>query len=220
MSDAWPWDSRPMVILGQNQTGKTVLARQIHDQTHRVTVWLNASGQDRVESVPGKTVQSVRGQRNSLESALRAGHSRMELVTTDRETTIPKLKSWLFDKSDKSGRDAPLQVVLDESHEVAPNTQAKDEPSRDAVRRLASAGAKRNIKLVLLSQQPTRLDKTTVRESKIRVVYPMSAESQKDFSDYGFDFDQVLSNPDYCGVVHASTGEVIEKRVKASADYA
>lgn len=220
MSDAWPWDSRPMVILGQNQTGKTVLARQIHDQTQRVTVWLNASGQDRVESVPGETVQSVRGERNSLESALRAGHSRMELVTNDRETTMPTLKSWLFDKSEKSGRDAPLQVVIDEGHLVAPNTQSQDQPSRDAVRRIASAGAKRNIKLVLLSQQPTRLDKSTVRESKIRVVYPMSSESQRDFAEYGFDFDRVLDNPDYCGVVHASTGEIIEGKVKASADYA
>jgi hypothetical protein len=47
----------------------------------------------------------------------------------------------------------------------------------------------------------------------------MSHESQRQFSQYGFDFEQIIDNPDYCGVCHAATGKVIDPQVQAHERY-
>jgi DNA helicase HerA-like ATPase len=126
----------------------------------------------------------------------------------------------MFRKAERANREFPMMLVIDEAHELAPQSRKDGIPHRDAVRQLMKQGVKRNIKTVLISQQPVSLDKESVREAEYRLVFEMSHEAMRDFSKYGFDEQQIRENPKWTGVLHRATGEVIEPRVRAAEGYA
>jgi sugar phosphate isomerase/epimerase len=205
------------VHLGATQTGKTSTARELHATTSRVSIWVNERGDNRVPNVAGVEARSLEGVRR----AFARDEYRINYLPADRNDAVPELRAWLWDVADRTNRKLPVQVVVDEVDRVAPQSGEKygNAPARDAVRDFTSEGVKRNVKFVGITQHPQGYDKEALRNSRYRLVWPMSAEAQRSVSNYGFDFGAVRDAAEYAGVVHHMSGEVVGT-VKAEARYA
>lgn len=207
-----------MVVLGKTQTGKTSICRELQDTSPRVSVWLNPTGDDRVEDVPGRTVQSLDG----LQRAFANNDYAIEWLSHDRRRDIVQLQKFLWGVAERTDRQLPMQVIVDEVQDVAPQTGAEDVPHRDAVRRLAKRGVKRNIKSVNITQDPTAMDKQTLRQAEYRLIFEMSHENRTSsvVRRMGLDWDAVDAGDRYTGALHDDSGAVLDEAVKAQEKYA
>jgi hypothetical protein len=81
---------------------------------------------------------------------------------------------------------------------------------------------KRNIKLVSITQDPTAMDKQTLRQSEYRLIFPMTNENRTSsvVKRMGLDWSAVDAGDRYTGTLHDDTGAVLEEQVKAEARYA
>jgi hypothetical protein len=216
-----PWtDGYNMAILGKTQTGKTSVARELQATSPRVSVWLNEAGIDRVDDVPGYTVQSIDG----LRKAFANDEYAIEWVSHDRQRDILELQKFLFGVADRSERELMMQVIVDEVQDVAPQDATSDDMEAvEAVRRFCKRGVKRNIKFVAITQDPTAYDKQALRQSEYRLIFDMANENRKSsvLRKMGFDWAAVDATPDrYTGVLHDDSGTVLKETVKAEAEYA
>lgn len=216
MSDHWALDSGSVAVLGRTQTGKTTSSREMHAETSRVSIWLNRRGTDRVGNVAGKRVRSIKG----LESGFASNTYRYNFLSSDPEQDVVTLQEWLWEVAHRADRELPLQLVVDEAHHLAPQSQKKDLASRDAIRKMAKEGMKRNIKLILITQDPVAMDKQTLRQSEYRLIFEMSTEAQHHTREYGFDFERLSETDKHTGVLHRADGEVLDGAVKARSKYA
>lgn len=214
----WMVDAFNVTILGRTQTGKTSCARELHATTPRVSIWVNEQGDGRVPNVKSddQPVRSIEG----IEGALADDEWHIEFLSRNRDADLPKIQRYLWRKADRANRQLPVQLVVDEAHRVAPQSQKDDLPARDAVRRLAKEGNKRNIKTVLVTQDPVSMDKQTLRQAEYRVVFEMSAEQRDAVSRYGFNWDAVESGDRFTGAVHDAAGTVLDDSVKAAEMFA
>ena len=216
-----PWtDGYNMVVLGGTQTGKTSAMRELHHTSDRVSIWLNAAGKDRVEDIPGYTVQSV----DDVQKAFAEDRYAIELLSRDRQADLVELREWLWAVADRTDRRLPMQLIVDEAQDVAPQSGKAfgNFPSRDDMRRLAKKGVKRNIKSIAITQDPTALDKQALRQTEYRLVFRMAVEARQSsaVSPMGFDWDAVDAGDRYTGALFDQTGEVLDDDVKAEARYA
>lgn len=222
--DHWATDSYNLIILGKSQTGKTSVAREVHhtvprSEEPRVSIWLNEAGRDRVGNVSGKVCRRLTG-KNSVAEAFHNGEWTIEFVSDNRDRDIVALRKWLWDVADRADRQLPVTVITDEIHRIAPQSNTRDDPPRDAVRRFAKEGMKRNIKFVAITQSPISYDKESLRQAEYRLVFDMSAENQSAVSDYGFSFDVVGESDRHTAALHDASGNVLEPAVKADEQYA
>jgi hypothetical protein len=206
-----------LAVLGATQTGKTSFCRELHAETPRVSIWVNERGEHRVPNVDGVEARTL----GAVKEAFAADEWRVEFLPADRREAIVELRAWLWAVAERTGRQLPVQVVVDEVDRVAEQSGEKygNNPPRDAVRDFTSEGVKRNIKFVGITQDPTTYDKKSLRQSRYRAVWPMSAENKDAVSKYGFDFGRIESAPQYTGVLHYMSGRVVGD-VKAAARYA
>lgn len=206
-----------LAALGATQTGKTSFARELHATTPRVSIWVNERGKHRVPDVDGAVARDL----DEVRAALANDEMRVEYLPADRNDAVVELQSWLWEVADRADRALPMQVVVDEVDRVAPQSQKQygNLPPRDAVRDFTSEGVKRGIKFVGITQDPASYDKRALRQSRYRAVWEMSAEQQRAVDGYGFDFSRIRDAPEYAGVMHYHTGEVVGE-VKAGARYA
>jgi len=218
-----PWtDGLNMLVLGKTQTGKTSLCRELHDTSPRLSVWLNATGADRVEDVPGRTVRSL----SALQDALRDDCWAIEWVSDDRRRDYPRLQRLQFELADATDRSLRQQTIVDEAHELAPTgRQSQDSQlydSQQTARRFAKRGVKRGIKHVAVTQDPTAMDSQTMRQSEHRVVFDMTSENRKSsvLKRMGFDWDAVDAGDRFTGVLFDDSGQIEERAVKAQEEYA
>lgn len=212
----WTIDSYNVTTLGKNQTGKTSVHREMHAETPRLSIWLNEAGSDRVENVDGKVARSLA----DVKRAIANGEWTIEFVSDDRARDVVALRKWLWKYEERADRQVPIQVTADEIHRLAPQSNEKNDPPRDAVRRFGKEGVKRNIKFAGITQDPAAFDAQSLRQSEYRVVFDMSAEQQHALSEYGFDFDTVEESDRHTAALHDASGRVLEKRVKAAPEYA
>lgn len=214
-----PWtNGYNLVALGRTQTGKTSAVRELQATTPRVSVWLNATGKDRVDDVPGVTVRTL----DELREAFADDEYAIEWVSDDRRRDIVRLQDFLWSVADNADRRLPMQVVVDEIQEVAPQSNKDDFPARDAARRFVKRGVKRNIKFVAITQDPTAMDKQTLRQSDYRLVFEMTAENRQSsvVSMMDFDWEAIDEGDRYTGTLHGAKGDVLKRSVKAEAEYA
>lgn len=214
--DHWTIDSFNMGVLGMNQTAKTTTVKQIHAETPRVSIWLNKAGDEREPGIAGKVCRSLA----DVKRAFASDEWTIEWVSKNRERDIQRLRAWLWEVSDRADRQLPIQVIADEIHELAQQSNEKNDPPRDACRKFGKQGVKRNIKFIGITQDPVSVDKVWLRQCEYRLVFRMSAEQQSAVSDYGFDFDAIGETDRYTGVVHEADGNVINRAVKADKQYA
>lgn len=212
----WTTDAGHIFILGRTQTGKTTLAREIHAENNRVSIWLNEPGDDRVSNVSGKRVRSLRG----LESGMANNQYKYNYIAQDRIAAIRELQRWAWRKAERTDRNFRMQIVVDELHRLAPQSGKDTLPGRDEIRQLAKEGMKRNVKLVGITQDPVAMDKQTLRQREYLAVYGLSAEQANYISDYGVDPEKVHSQEQYAGVVYHASGRVEAEGVKAQKKYA
>jgi hypothetical protein len=216
-----PWtDGYNMAILGKTQTGKTSIARELHDTTPRVSIWVNEPGKKRVDDVAGPTARSLA----QVRKAFANNEYAIDYVPDDRNAAIVELQEFLWNVADQTNRRLQSQVIVDEVDRVAPQTGEKygNNPSRDAVRDFTSEGVKRGVKFVGITQDPTKYDKQALRQSEYRLIFDMSNENRTSsvVSRMGLNFETVDESDRYTGVLHDDAGQVLEESVKAEAHYA
>lgn len=206
-----------LAVLGATQTGKTSFARELHAETSRVSIWVNERGKHRVPNVEGRSAETL----SAVKRMFADDRYRIEYLPSDRRAAIPALQSWLWDVAERTNRKLPVQVVVDEVDRVAEQSGEKygNNAPRDAVRDFTSEGVKRNVKFVGITQDPTTYDKKALRQSRYRAVWPMSAENRRSLSGYGFDWDRIDESPQYAGVLHHMSGNIVGT-VKAEERYA
>lgn len=212
----WTIDSFNLGVLGMNQTGKTTSVKELHVETPRISIWLNGAGDDREGGVAGTVCRSF----DAVKRAVAADKTTIEWVSKDRARDVQRLRAWLWDLAERANRQLPIQVVVDEIHELAPESNERSDPPRDAIRKFGKQGVKRNIKFVGITQDPVSVDKQWLRQCEYRLVFRMSAEQQTAVSDFGFDFDAISATDRHTGAVHGADGTVLDAEVKASAQYA
>lgn len=216
---SWHSDRESCVIAGRTGSGKSTAAREIHAENKRISIWLNEKGVDREPGVSGKRVRSTKG----LESGLADGKRKFNWLSSDRESDVQKIREWLWRKSkiaeQRGVETPPFQVIIDEAHRVAPQTNKNDLPSRDAVRRLMREGRSRGVKTMLLSQQIQSLDKQSIRERGYLVAFELSTEQQRYLRDYGVSVDELQELPEYSSIVYKADGNVAARSVKAKSKY-
>jgi DNA-binding ferritin-like protein (Dps family) len=210
-------DAHNLAVLGATQTGKTSFARELHDRTPRVSIWVNERGDHRVPNVAGVEARTLQG----VKEAFANDEWRVNYLPADRREAIVELQEWLWTVADRVDRQLPMQVVVDEVDRVAEQSGKSygNLPARDAVRDFTSEGVKRGVKFVGITQDPVTYDKQALRQSRYRAVWDMSAENRNAVRKYDFDWGAVESAPRYAGVLHHMSGRVIGQ-VKAEARYA
>jgi DNA helicase HerA-like ATPase len=211
----WANDAGSVIILGRTQTGKTTTAREIAAESDRVVIWVNGRGDNRIRGVPGNRYRSLEG--------IKRGFARDETTFNllgDPAASIVALREWLWSVAERTDRQLPLTVIVDELHELAPQTQRDTHRSRDAIRKLSKEGRKRNIKLIGITQDPVSMDKQTLRQREYLVVFSLSAEQARYIADYGVDVDLINDQPQYSGVLFHADGRVLETGLKARGKYA
>lgn len=214
--DHWTIDSFNLGILGMTQTAKTSTAKELHATTPRYAIWLNESGDERVEGVEGVKCRSLA----DVKRAFANDEERINWLSRDREADVQRLRKWLWRVEERADRELPIQVTADELQRLAVQSNEKHDPPRDAVRTFGREGVKRNIKFVGVAQDPVAVDKQWLRQCEYRLVFQLSAEHQTALSDYGFDYDAITAGDRHSGVLHRATGEVVERSVKPSRAFA
>lgn len=207
-----------MAVLGATQTGKTSFARELHATTsRRVSIWLNERGDHRVPNVDGVEAFSL----HEVKAAFANNAHRIEFLPVDRREAVVDLREFLWQVADATDRDLEVQVVADEVDRLAEQSGKNygNLPPRDAVRDFTSEGVKRNVKFVGITQHPQQYDKESLRNSRYRAVWPMSAEAQDSVRKYGFDWGEIHGAEQYAGVMHHMSGESLGT-VKAEERYA
>lgn len=214
--DQWYDDAGSLHVLGRTQTGKTSAAREIHAENQRVSIWLNEQGTDRVPGVAGKRVRSVQ----ALETGLANDVRKFNWLSNDRHSDVQTLREWAWKKADMANRRFPMQLVGDELHRLAPQSQKDELGHRDAVRRVAKEGMKRNVKIVGVTQDPVSVDKQTLRQREYLLCMALSHEQASYLSDYGAQVAQINAQPEYAGIVYHADGSITAEGVKAAGKYA
>jgi DNA helicase HerA-like ATPase len=212
----WANDPGSLFIIGRTQTGKTTTAREIAAESSRITIWVNRRGTERVRKVPGNRYQSLEG----IEAGFRRDETTFNLLSADPAADVAALQSWLWDIAERADRKLPLTLVVDEIHSVAPQSQKDELAGRDAVRRIAKEGQKRNIKLVGVTQDVVSMDKQALRQREYLLVYSLTAEQARYMSDYGVDTSVVNAQPTHAGILYHASGDVVSTGVKARSKYA
>lgn len=215
-SEHWSVHPGALFVLGRTQTGKTTTARELHAESDRISIWLNERGKSRVPNVAGKRVRSLRG----LKSGLADDVWKFNWLSSDREADLQTLTDWAWRVADRTDRSARIQIVADEIHRLAPQSQQDTLPGRDAIRTIAKEGQKRNIKLVGITQDPVSMDKQSLRQREFLAIYGLSSEQASYLTDYGVDVEIIRSQSEFAGVVYHADGSEIATGVKARGRYA
>lgn len=185
---SWLNDKGSIAILGTTQTAKSTAAKELHAETDRISIWINdADDEDRVPGVKGVYVYS----RQTLLEALRDGETKINYQATDRQEAVVTIKETLWTLASRTKRNMRTQVIIDEAHNVAPQTPKENHPSRDAVRDLAREGQKRGIKTVLIVQDPVSMDKQALRQVTYVMMFRMSMFQEDSLKRFNLPWDRI-----------------------------
>jgi len=217
----WADDSGHVWSVGRTQTGKTTTALEAFAENNRVNIWVNARGKDRVDGVKSLADGSYKSLKG-VKKAFSRNEYRIEYLPSDRQEGVVALKNWLFEVAERTDRELPVTVFLDEVHEVAPQSGKEygNFPPRDAVRDFAKRGEKRNLKVWGISQDPVAFDKESLRQRTYLLAYELAHEQASYLADYGVEVEAVNDQPEYAGVLYHADGSELETGVKAKEAYA
>ena len=215
----WADDAGHVWVVGRTQTGKTTTAKEMFAESQRVNIWLNERGDDRVEGISRLADGSYRSL-DGVKNAFARDEYRIEFLPADRDAGVQRLQAWLWGVAKATDRQLPVTVYADEIHRLAPQTQKNELGGRDAVRKIAKEGKKRNVKLVGISQDPVSFDKQALRQRDYLLCYELAHEQADYLAQYGADVREINSQPEYAGVLYHADGSTHASGVKAQARYA
>lgn len=204
----WTINPGSIAILGHTQTGKTVLARQLHAENNRVSIWVNQRGDERVPDIPvsNRAYKSI----NGLVKGMARDERKHNLLAADPATTVSQLQEKLWAWAENSDRKLQFQVVIDELHNIAPENATKEKmDSRDAVRKMAKEGQKRGIKFIGITQDPSSLDKQTIRQTEYVVMFHNHFSQGKSLGRLDLPFNAAQQLPEHHFLVIDSKGNFV-----------
>jgi DNA-binding ferritin-like protein (Dps family) len=212
-------DAKHLFIVGATQTGKTTTAKEIFAESSRVGIWVNDRGKHQVEGVRTLADGSYRSLRG-IKKAFFRDETRIEYLPADRREGLSDLTDWLWTVADRTDRDLPVSIFVDEMHKVAPQSQKDELVGRDDVRTITKEGEKRNIKMVGISQDPVSFDKQSLRQRNYLLCYELAREQTRYLRDYGVDVEEINAQAEFSGVLYNRSGRVAATSVKAKSRYA
>lgn len=212
----WTTDSGSVAILGHTQTGKTTLARQMHAENSRLSIWINGRGEDRVPNVHGERYESVDG----VVRGMARDETKINLLSKDPKADVVTLQERMWGWAHRTDRQLQMQVVIDELHNVAPQSGKETLPPRDAVRKMAKEGQKRGIKFIGITQDPVSMDKQTLRQTEYTALFANHYTQETSLERLNLPFDDAQRLPEYHCMVIDAKGERIEEAIKAHEKYA
>lgn len=210
----WATDPGSIGIFGHTQTGKTTIARQVHAENQRISVWLNKAAEP-VPNVSGKRVSGLR----AILSGMKDGQRKFNYISRNPQQDFEELRSWMFELADSYGRETPLQVVGDEWEEIAPETNKTSHTGRDATWKLIKEGQKRNVKGIFITQDPTAISKKCMRQTEYTLLFENHFSQKDSLERLGLPFEKAQQLPDYHALAIASNGTVMDT-VTGKAKYA
>lgn len=165
MSDKPHFDPDAHVfIAGATRGGKTVTANEMHALWSGLSIFFNS------EEEPNVAGFRVRSPRELLEGIKRVGwDGTFDYVPNARtreglQDELDALQTLLFRMADMKSRNFPIQLVVDECQDYAPQGGAEN-----GFHVLVRKGLKRGIKVVALSQDPATVSKTVIRQCYYKV---------------------------------------------------
>lgn len=211
----WTVDPGSVQILGRTQTGKTSVARELHSQNDRLSIWLNERGPSQVPNVAGKRIAGL----GALRSGMQDDQLKYNWLSKNRKRDIKKIQQWMWSIADQTDREFRMQLVVDEIDRLAPESNKDALPGRDELRLFASEGMKRNIKLIGITQDPTTFDKKVLRQREYLLCMPLASEHVGQISDMGPDEQTIQSLDQYEGVLYHADGRELETGVSAGGRF-
>lgn len=184
----WKANDLPLLITGDTQSGKTVLASEIHATSDRYSIFLNTEAEPNIRGIDVSSPSEIT-------EAMSKGARRFnyQVDSFSGESELEELRTYLWTLSERTGRRAKTQVVVDESHDIA------TEGTREGpLHRLCKRGAKRGIKTVMITQDPSSIAKMVARQADYHVwVGRPSPFHESYFRTYRLPFDRLREQQQY-----------------------
>lgn len=165
MSETPHFDPNANVFIsGATRGGKTVTANHQHAEFSGLSIFFNSEEESNIVGF------RVRSPKELLEGIKRVGwNGTFDYVPRAQtgdglQDELNALQPLLFRLADMKNRDHPMQIVVDECQDYAPQGGAEN-----GLHVLVRKGLKRNIKVVLLSQDPATVSKTVIRQCYYKV---------------------------------------------------
>lgn len=196
----WQTDNGSILILGKKQTMKTTAARELHAETNRVSIWIMPSGNERIPHVKGGG--SPVGSKQALTEAIADGRRHIVWQSSNVNNAVIEFREWAWDIAQETDRQARIQVIIDEIHNVAPANPTKEQlPATRAVQKLSKEGEKRGVKFIAITQHPTSYNAQARSQHEYLMIAKITPEMRQPFEGWGVDWTVVNDLDEHCAAV-------------------
>lgn len=173
-------------VVGTTGSGKSTFAKHLYEEAPGIGIYVNTGAEG---DVPGYTVDIERG--DTFDPAVMDEHRRINLIPAGDESDmelLTQLQEILF----AIGSEIPHErgrffVFVDEVHEYAGLSAEPDNP----VVRMAKRGRRHNVRLYPISQSPSDVSKSVLRECSYQIIFAIGTYSENYFRTYGMPADEI-----------------------------
>ena len=180
------YDGPHTSIAGTTGSGKSTLAVHLYENAPGIAIYVNTDAED---GIAGHTIDFAKG--DKFDPSVFKDNQRINFIppgTSQDDEAIAALQKVLFDLGDAIPHDkGRFHVFIDEAHEYAPLSADKDNP----VVRMAKRGRRRNIRLYPISQSPSDVSKSVLRECNQHIIFAIGTYSENYFRTYGMPADEI-----------------------------
>ena len=180
------YDGPHTSIVGTTGSGKSTLAVHLYESAPGIAIYVNTDAED---GIPGHKIDLAAGDR--FDPSVFKEHRQINFIppgTEDDLKVIEQLQMSLFNLGEQIPHEkGRFHVFIDEVHEYAPLSADKDNP----VVRMAKRGRRQNIRLFPISQSPSDVSKSVLRECNYHVIFAIGTYSENYFRTYGMPADEI-----------------------------
>lgn len=169
-------------IIGRTNTGKTTVAKKLHDNTDKISVFFNTQDED----VQGHETKKwdVHDLKEHKKINFISHHSN-DIATIQLNEIVQDLRKITESLGDRS-RKTRFVVFVDEAHEIAPNN-VTGTPLHFVFKR----GHRYGITGVSITQRPAELDLGIVSQADLHVIFDVNDFESQYFKKKNIPIEQV-----------------------------
>lgn len=172
-------------VCGITRSGKTYFVHKAALSLKRPVLYFNIQGED----VPRQfiTVKSADVDITQIIGLLEDG-AKVNLIFSDWRTGYKKTAGYVLTELMQAGftEKNPVYVIIDECHLL-------DGDSLDRAKYIATAGLKKGVRLICVTQRPALADKTLYTQSHEHYIFYLSVSEKGYMKSKGIDYDKCLS---------------------------